>query len=301
MIAAQKYRGCFKGLAIGDAFGAAYEGGSIERAFWYLIGTTADGKKRFTDDTQMSIDLASSYLAREDIEQNDLASQFARSYRWSRGYGLGSAKILKGIRRGKAWQDLNCAQYKEGSMGNGAAMRAPIVALCHPVDDERLKEFSIQAAEVTHAHPIAKEGAYIVALATCMALKDRDNQSILDTLIAHCDHAEYVNKLKICASWLSRSERQNKRTIKRHLGNGVLATQSCITAIYFGLGFRDSAFEDMLSGIAQLGGDADTIGAMAGALWGAFNGDDRMDALIQKVEMHEEIHSLADQLHKKQL
>jgi len=41
-----KFKGCFLGLAIGDAFGAAYEGSFIEKLLWRVIGKTKDGKKQ---------------------------------------------------------------------------------------------------------------------------------------------------------------------------------------------------------------------------------------------------------------
>ena len=54
----------------------------------------------------------------------------------------------------------------------------------------------------------------------------------------------------------------------------------------------------MLDQIYKLGGDADTIGAMAGAMWGAFNGNSSLDVTrIQKVENSSLIIELAKQLH----
>jgi len=49
-------------------------------------------------------------------------------------------KMLVGIRKGKKWQSLNRKKFKDGSMGNGAGMRAPLVALCHPKIDQNLEE-----------------------------------------------------------------------------------------------------------------------------------------------------------------
>jgi poly(ADP-ribose) glycohydrolase ARH3 len=40
-----------------------------------------------------------------------------------------------------------------------------------------------------------------------------------------------------------------------------------------------SPFDTMLRSIAALGGDVDTIGAMAGALWGAANGASTLPAV----------------------
>ena len=73
------------GLAYGDALGAPYEGGVLERLLWRLIGRTGKGEIRWTDDTQMAVDVAEVLLSCGSVEQQKLAEQFARSYRWSRG------------------------------------------------------------------------------------------------------------------------------------------------------------------------------------------------------------------------
>jgi hypothetical protein len=87
-----------------DARGAPFEGGVLERALWRLIGTTRRGEMRWTDDTQMTIDVVESYLAIGAIDADELAIRFARSYRWSRGYGPEAAKVLKRIAAGADWR-----------------------------------------------------------------------------------------------------------------------------------------------------------------------------------------------------
>ena len=90
-----KFIACLLGLAYGDAICAAYEGGIIERLLWRLIGRTKANELRFTDDTQMSLDIAQSFITQGKLDQNKLAYAFAKSYQWSRGYGPSAAKILK--------------------------------------------------------------------------------------------------------------------------------------------------------------------------------------------------------------
>ena len=106
-----KYSGCFLGLAIGDALGAPFEGGFLERLLWGSIGKTKDGKHRYTDDTQMSIDVANSLIVNKSINQQHLATTFANSYRWSRGYGPSAAGLLKKIKRGARWESVNRASF----------------------------------------------------------------------------------------------------------------------------------------------------------------------------------------------
>ena len=133
-----KFIGTFIGLSLGDALGAPYEGGFIERFLWKFFAKTPTGKMRWTDDTQMSIDLAESILKKNTIDQNYLALKFASSYKWSRGYGPAASKVLKSINKGVSWKVANRQTYKEGSLGNGGAMRSPILALIYSQNHDLL-------------------------------------------------------------------------------------------------------------------------------------------------------------------
>ena len=44
----------------------------------------------------------------------------------------------------------------------------------------------------------------------------------------------------------------------KNLGNGIKATDYCITAIYLGLRFRPKSFNDLLKFTQRCGGDVDT-------------------------------------------
>lgn len=301
MIEKHKFKGCFIGLAIGDASGAPYEGGILERQLWKIIGKTRQGRKRYTDDTQMSIDVAQSFLEHKQINQQYLARTFALSYRWSRGYGPAAATLLKGIKQGKNWQTLNRKKFKEGSLGNGAAMRAPIVALCHPANDSTLKTYVTQSAEITHAHPLAIQGAYLIAVATCLALNNTANDHVLETLISQCVADVYADKLYRCIDYCQSDKHNSPAVIRKHLGNGIQATESCITAIYFALEYRHSPVTDMLNNIFNLRGDTDTIGAIAGGIWGAFNGWNDLAVISRDIENIELIEKLAVRLHEHHL
>lgn len=298
MITSNKYSGCFLGLAIGDAYGAPFEGGPVERLLWKMIGKTKDGKIRYTDDTQMSIDLASSFIQNNGVNQEHLATTFAESYRWSRGYGPSAAWLLKKIKHGANWRDVNRTKFKEGSFGNGAAMRAPILALCFPEDKEGLIENIVKTSEITHAHPLAIEGAKLVASVTYTALHDWNNEDILKALPAWCTSSEYQTKVAFCIESITTLNAIQAKVLKSKLGNGIAASQSCVTAIYFALKYRNQSYDSMLTQICKLGGDADTIAAMAGAIWGAFNGSDTIDkSKIQGIENSAKIIELSEQLY----
>jgi poly(ADP-ribose) glycohydrolase ARH3 len=298
MMDEDKYVGCFLGLAIGDAYGAPFEGGPVERLLWKLIGRTRDGKIRYTDDTQMSIDLAGSFIKNNEVNQDHLAVAFSESYRWSRGYGPSAAWVLKKIRSGANWREVNRKKFKNGSYGNGAAMRAPILAMCFPESMERLGESVVKSSEITHAHPLAIEGAKLIALVTYAALQEWSTEAILEVLPGWCESNEYRAKVRFCVDSVRSLKEVQFKVLKKELGNGIAALQSCVTAIYFALTYRNKEHEAMLASVCKLGGDTDTIGAMAGAIWGAFNGRNALDSeKVQRIESSSQIIDLSKKLY----
>jgi len=267
-----KIEGSVLGLALGDAFGAPYEGGILERAVWSLLGTE-NGMRRWTDDTQMSIDVMESLIKYGSVNQNDLASRFAASYRWSRGYGPAAAKILKRIRGGESWKIANRSIYPNGSFGNGGAMRAPAVGLFFAQEsEENIINAAYETAIVTHAHPLGLEGAGLIALATALSLKGTGSIQLIERLLQHATLLEFTHKLNQIQLWLQDASTVSSQTVAVELGNGITADASCVTAIYVALVFREASFDELLEFIIKLGGDVDTIAAMAGAIWGAYRG-----------------------------
>lgn len=297
-----QFVGCLLGLALGDALGAPHEGGFAERLLWHFIGTTKDGAARWTDDTQMSLDLAESLLARGNLDPDDLAMRFACSYRWSRGYGPAAAKLLKKIRRGVPWRDANRSVYRSGSLGNGGAMRAPVIGLAFAGQRERLISAARTSAEVTHAHPLGLEGAVMIAVATATALQSPDASAILAESAAACGQSEFTSRLDRAREWIAAGATPPPSAVRRELGTGMTAQESCPTALYLAARFLGEPFSTLLDFTRQCGGDVDTIGAMAGALWGAANGSERLpDASLSRLEDCARIRQTALALHRSRL
>ncbi|MBK8594756.1 MAG: ADP-ribosylglycohydrolase family protein [Holophagales bacterium] len=270
--------GCLLGLALGDALGAPHEGGILERALWRLIGRTRTGEARWTDDTRMALDLAESVLRHHGVQPDDLARQFAASYSPSRGYGPGTAKVLKRIRAGQHWSAASRSVFPGGSYGNGAAMRAPVLALFYGTSREELLAAVQASSEVTHRHSIAVEGAVAVAVATQELLLHSVVPQVLANVRDSCRLPDFRSRLAVASTWLEEGARPSASEVAARLGNGMTAPTSCITAVYSALRHLASPFETMIQSIASLGGDVDTIGAMAGALWGAANGASALPA-----------------------
>jgi len=291
---ADRVVGSIMAAALGDALGAPYEGGFLERGLWRLIGTDR-GKHRWTDDTQMSIDVIESLLTHRRVNQDDLAQRFSQSYHWTRGYGPGAAKILKRIRAGQPWQQASVSVYREGSFGNGGAMRAPALGLFYAqAPESELVAAARACAQVTHAHPFACAAAALIALCTALASKNQSTTAIMERLLLHASSAEFNRRLNIANQWLRLPETILPKRAASELGHGIAALDSCVTAIFVALKLREHDFDTLLAYTIKLGGDVDTIASMACAIWGAANGFNKIpSAHVQRLEQAQRLQSLA--------
>jgi poly(ADP-ribose) glycohydrolase ARH3 len=298
----ERFEGCLLGLALGDALGAPYESGPVERLLWRLIGRTRQGHMRWTDDTQMSVDVAESLLATSTLDADDLTHRFASSYRWSRGYGPGAARLLKRIARGADWREANRSVYPDGSFGNGGAMRAPIIGLFYAGRLEDLNAAARLSARITHAHPLGLEGAVLMAFATAWALRGSKPLEIMENSASHCELQAFTTRLEIAIQWLRAGNEPPAREVARQLGHGIAVGESCVTALYAALRFMDRSFLEMQAFVIGCRGDVDTIGAMAGAIWGAAKGLGSLPSgPLSKLEQREKLMVLAAALHARKL
>ncbi len=264
--------GCMLGLSLGDALCAPWEGGPAERVLWCLIGRTREGKRRWTDDTRMALDIAASLVERGEVDPDHLARTFAGSYRWSRGYGPGAAKVLKRIRWGLPWEQASRSVHAEGSFGNGAAMRVAPLALFYRHRRELLPGAVEKASAITHAHPLALEGARIIASAVLAALDGLEGDALLEAASAPAVSAGFRERISALEGLRRGDALPGPGEVASLLGHGISALESCVTALYLGERFAGEPFGELIRFVRGVGGDADTIGAMAGAIWGARNG-----------------------------
>lgn len=139
-----------------------------------------------------------------------------------------------------------------GSYGNGSAMRvSPTAYAARSLEDaERLARWS---AEVTHNHPEGIRGAEAVAAAVFLAREGRSRDEI----------REYISRKYYDLDF-------TLDEIRPAYGFDVSCEGSVPQAIECFLEARD--FEDALRNAVSLGGDGDTIAAIAGAIAEAYFG-----------------------------
>jgi len=300
-----KYLGGMVGSAIGDAMG--------ELAFQYpdrdKLITAAEGvtELSYTDDTAMAMGLATSLINKGHLEGHHLGKTFHRNFEkepW-RGYATGPPTIFSLV-RSKEITYVEAAQTLfggSGSFGNGAAMRiVPLALFFH--NSRQIYELACGSAEITHAHPIGKDGAAVQALAVAQAVKldsteDFRPEHFVRYLIDFARTTEIREKLELLKELLN--EDVPPPIVAKQLGQSIAVHESLPFAVYSFLRFP-SSFEDCLYCAIMHGGDRDTLGAMAGAISGAYLGFEAIPLLWRtKLENREKIERLALELARKTL
>ncbi|MEM0233029.1 MAG: ADP-ribosylglycohydrolase family protein [Candidatus Nezhaarchaeales archaeon] len=293
-----KFTGCMLGCAIGDALGAFYEG----RLFNDLKTSDITFSGRWTDDTHMMIGVAESLIKCRGFNGEHMVWKFIRNWQrepW-RGYGPGPPRVFQLILSGVPWREVAKRLYGgAGSLGNGAAMRVAPVALLYYDDVEKLREVACKSAEITHAHELGKEGAAVQAYAIALALRTNDGgfdpEDYLRDVVSFAKNKVFRDKLLKAIRLL---DEDDKRIIIKELGNEVETSNSVPTAIYCFAKNHDSYLKSVLYAVS-LGGDADTIASMTGAIAGAFHGEEGLPGeWVGKLEKADYIRSLARELWK---
>lgn len=278
-----KFKGTLLGTFVGDALGMPVEGYSIE-AIKNQFGEVREmmegriGRGTYTDDTEMMIGTAESLIECRGFNGEHMAKCFLENYHENKGYGGGTKKALSLIKNGEPWYKAGEKVISGGSYGNGSAMRMAPVGILYFKDEENLKKVAHQASLITHSHVLGKEGAAIQAYAVAKAIQGDPNsplrkEAYINNLINFAETNEYKIRLETIKLLMDRNVSREK--VVSVLGHSSVSYESVPASIYSFLKYPDS-FEEAVVYAISLGGDTDTIGAMTGAISGAFLGIEKI-------------------------
>jgi ADP-ribosyl-[dinitrogen reductase] hydrolase len=247
----------FLGVAVGDALGAPVEfmtSGEIAKKYGWLNEMVGGGWLRLkpgqvTDDTEMTLCLARGIATAGGWDLRAIAGKFA-DWLKSRPVDVGDT-CRRGIRNFMLKGELETPP-NQWDAGNGALMRVTPLALYTLGSEELLQKYSIEHGHLTHNHPLSDAACVTYGRMIQMALLGAEKSRLrreADKLIAEFPAFRY--------------------TPYPGLATGYVVDTLQTVFHYF---FRSRSFEECITSTVNQGGDADTTGAIAGGLAGAYYG-----------------------------
>lgn len=260
----QRARGAFLGMALGDALGATTEfllPGEIRYRHKVHNRITGGGwlnlkAGEVTDDTQMSLCIGRAIDETGGWSARCVMEHFARWLK-TKPVDVG-ATCRRSISRYILKQELG-KEYSDWDAGNGAAMRMAPVALFTLGNEALLARLAVEQAHLTHNNRLSDAACITIGRLVQQAILGADRPAlhgIVRELIAAHPNFQYHNYRGGASAY-------------------VVETLQTVFHYFFGT----ANFEECLVAVVNQGGDADTTGAIAGMIAGAFYG---LEALPKK-------------------
>lgn len=228
------------GAVIGDIVGSRFEFDRGGKTKEFELFTKEDS---FTDDTVMTIGVAEGLLNVDvDADEKTIKDSLIKSMqKWGRRYpyaGYGARFIY--------WVHSDDPK-PYNSWGNGSAMRVSAVGWLYPTL-ERTRQVARWSAEISHNHYEGIKGAECTAAVIYLARTGKTKEEIKDYVIKEFgyDLHESLDELR-----------------KRH--KHVESCQDSLPKALVSF-FEGNSYEDVVRNAISLGGDTDTLAAIAGAM-----------------------------------
>ena len=272
-----RFRGALLGVAIGDAAGAPFEfceRGSFEPA------TDFHGNGHWTDDTSMTLALALSLIERPGF---DIAHQVELYISWMHReddrlgdtvshIGLTIQRALKlYLRTG----DPYSGPSDEWSAGIGSLLRVSPVPLFFCSSLDQAVQFSRESSRTTHQESRCLDSCAYMAALMWGAVNGHSKEELLN---AHFPSQEFWAPRQVHPEVQSVMAGDFKDVLEPDSTGFVIhSLRAALWAFHHSDSFRDGALLAI-----NLGGDADTTGAIYGGLAGAFYGVDQIPSEWRK-------------------
>ena len=296
---ADRAQAALLGLAIGDALGMPTQylpRGTVDDLYgglrWFEPGPDANDISRglpaghVTDDTDQALIVARALLAGGGHVTPGLLARDLLD--WEAHMEATGSLDLLGPSTKRALTALadGADPSESGRWGdtNGAAMRiAPVGLLVPPVPLDRLVDRVAEVCSLTHNTGVAIAGAAAVAAAVSTGVEGGTFDDALDAAVLAArqggSRGRYVAGADVATRivWAvdtvraARSEAAALDAVSYLVGTGI-ATQESVPATFALLALAPEDPWRVCLAAANLGGDSDTVAAMAGAVGGALQG-----------------------------
>jgi ADP-ribosyl-[dinitrogen reductase] hydrolase len=288
---AERARGALLGLAVGDALGAAVEwlhpdqiharyGGPLRD----MVASAPWERGEWTDDTAMALELATSLAEKGAYDEDDV---FSRYVMWARSgpKDIGST-VAAALRRARTPAEARAAaaDYHEASdgrsAGNGSLMRTTPIGIRYRNDAGAVERISRLESGLTHHDPLAGDACAWLNLTLAALVRGRTPPRSTSPAGQAAEEAIGAPAEVLAAE------------AQEQIGYVLTALR-----IGFAAAFGRPDLESAIVFAVNLGGDADTNGAVAGALAGArFGAGAIPQRWIEPLQAKERIGGLANRL-----
>ena len=299
---ASRFRGAMLGLAIGDALGASVEF-EAPGSFDPVVDLRGGGPWRlevgqWTDDTSMALCLAESLVERGGFDSVDQLERYVswwREGKWScKGYcfdigGTTQSALARFVKERAPY----CGSTDPWSSGNGSLMRLVPVPLFFERDPERAIALAADSSRTTHGSVDAVDACRYFAGLIIGALRGASKEELISNHYSPVpllwDRQRLAPQIAEIASG---SFLLKEPPAIRGSGYVVRSLEAALWAFARGESFRECVLLAV-----NLGDDADTTGAIAGQIAGAFYGVDNIpESWRTRVDMADDLIRFADAL-----
>lgn len=269
------------GVAVGDALGMPVEGytayeikskfGSIREMMPAPEGHFHTGLQagQFTDDTEETLLLAESMIEASGFSAERFADKLAAwgtawtlDEKLNRGVGFTTRSSIENMIAGASWKDSGLSLPTCGS-----AMRAAPIGLVYCCDLTLVGSYADLQSIPTHCGPAARAGSIAVATAVALCLQGFPKETVLSTAssLAGKVDKEFAERLL----WAGSLQDMEPSQALSAIGNSPEVSETVPAAFYCYMKLEP---EEALIAAASMGGDTDSIAAIAGSLFGAARG-----------------------------
>ncbi len=273
-------KSCMLGLHVGDSLGASLEFLPPAPTSNFHTEIIGGGKHNWpvgspTDDTELAIVILESLIENQQFDIYDISGRFME---W---VAMGPADI--GRTTFLAINNLmsGISPFKSGlsgknDQGNGSLMRSAPLAYFRLNNNDLKKQTAI-----THNHPICISADHILVQAIKDAERGVDKETIFKNALKNSD------KNKILQIYL-----ENIPTLSwENLPSSGYVVHT-LGAAFWGL-LHTNSFEEAVIQTVNRGDDADSVGAVCGALCGAYYGEKAIPKRwLDKIQLKEKIENL---------
>lgn len=299
-----RFLGVLPGLAIGDSLGATLEFRSAEE----VAGDYPNGHREIvgggqfgwkpgepTDDTQLALILAEVLVGAS--ARLDLNEHCTRLVAWlnskPRDVGNLTRTSIENLRGGDPPDQSGAIAWEDGgrnAAGNGSLMYCAPLALAYLRAPDALADEAARLSRVTHYDPrcVGACVAMTAALAGLIRGEDDALERAAQVAMSYSDDVRAVIE-----RGLARPP-TNMRVDGRDQGYVLVSLELAFSAVA-----HAASFEEGLVEVVNKGGDADTNGAIAGALLGAKFGRNQIpERWLKATQAVPRMNDLADRLLK---